>query len=71
MWKMLELDPEIKKVALCLDNDEAGQKAEERLGAELREKDYETAVLVPEAKDWNEVITSSHQENELLPTMNM
>ncbi len=71
MWKMLELDPEIRKVALCLDNDEAGQKAEERLGAELREKDYETAVLVPEAKDWSEVITSSHQENELLPTMNM
>ena len=54
MW-MLEQNPALQKIALCLDNDAAGVKATVRLTKALREKGYEQiGVLIPEHKDWNE-----------------
>jgi len=54
MWWVLEQKPEIRNVALCFDNDDAGRKAIARLGAELKEKGYEVETLLPSLKDWND-----------------
>ena len=54
LWQMLKDGPHIQKVYLCLDNDEAGQKAAERISAQLTEKGITNELLVPERKDWNE-----------------
>lgn len=50
----LEVNPHLRKVVLCLDNDAAGRAATERIGALLRERDYDVRVLLPEQKDWDE-----------------
>ena len=57
LW-MLEQNPQLKRVALCLDNDKAGIAATERLGDLLREKSYDTTVILPCEKDWNDVLTT-------------
>ena len=50
----------IRKIYLCLDNDDAGHKASERMAEQLRERGVVTERLVPELKDWN---------NDLLHTL--
>lgn len=73
---MLEQNPDIRRVALCLDNDAAGRKAMDRLMADLREKGYDTIQLLPEqGKDWNECLQmlagyTPVQETEV-PSMEM
>ena len=58
LW-MLEQNPELQKVALCLDNDAAGAKATMRLIEALQEKGYsQIGILKPEHKDWNEDLTA-------------
>ena len=58
MW-MLEQNPNLRQVALCLDNDEAGIKASQRLSDALRERGYsQIEVLLPSHKDWNEDLTT-------------
>ncbi len=61
MWWVLEQRPEIRKVSLCLDNDEAGYKAVARLSAELKEKGYEAEALLPSLKDWNDDLCAHAQ----------
>ena len=51
-------DSDIDKVYLCLDNDDAGQSANRRIAAKLREQGVEFEILVPTMKDWNEDLTS-------------
>jgi hypothetical protein len=53
MW-MLEQNPGIRHVALCLDNDKAGQKAARRLSLGLQEAGYQYDILPPKFKDWND-----------------
>lgn len=66
MW-MLEQNPALRQVALCLDNDAAGIKAAVRLTEALREKGYEqVGTLMPEHKDWNEELTSQHKPTKKL-----
>lgn len=61
MLKMLELHPNLKSIALCLDHDEAGIEATGRLSDILRDKGYVTAaVLRPQNKDWNEDLKAKH-----------
>ena len=48
----------IDKVFLCMDNDSAGQEADRRIAAKLREQGVEFEILVPQMKDWNEDLTS-------------
>ena len=48
----------IDKVFLCMDNDSAGQGADRRIGAKLREQGVEYEILVPTMKDWNEDLQS-------------
>ncbi len=60
MW-MLEQYPQLRKVSLCLDNDEAGHKASERLKNQLSEKGYSSQRLISEGKDWNDDLIAAHQ----------
>lgn len=59
MFRILELNTQITRPILCLDNDEAGQKATTRLTAALSEKGYTAGKLVSQAKDWNEDLTNA------------
>ena len=54
MLKQLELRPELQEVFLCLDNDQAGQTASERLAIQLEQLGKTVYRLVPQMKDWNE-----------------
>lgn len=55
LLQLLEENPQVKKISLCLDNDKAGLKARERLTGILAEKGYgEVFSLLPRQKDWNE-----------------
>lgn len=54
LW-MLEQNPGIRSVCLCLDHDEAGIEAGGRLTDILHERGYDSVgVIQPEYKDWNE-----------------
>ena len=70
LW-MLEQNPHLQNVTLCVDNDDAGQKAVVRLTSILHENGYTDIVpLLPEAKDWNEELLVQQQaEQEFLITM--
>lgn len=52
--QMLKDDPNIKRVSLCLDNDEEGKKSSKRIKENLTAKGIQTDILVPKLKDWNE-----------------
>lgn len=57
MLYVLERNPQITKVRLCLDHDPAGIEATGRLLEILRERGYtDIAVYMPRLKDWNEDI---------------
>ena len=57
-------------VYLCLDNDDAGHKASERMAEQLRERGVMTERLVPELKDWNEDLLHTQKE-ELAPCLSL
>ena len=60
MLKVLELHSGIRTVTLCLDNDEAGAFATERLTGILRERGYtDVRVMLPALKDWNDVLCAA------------
>ena len=54
LFQMIEDYPHLKEVFLCFDNDEAGQKASQRISDKLFLKGIKSEILVPHAKDWNE-----------------
>ncbi len=54
LFQCLKDNPGIKNVYLCLDNDEAGQKAAHRISGRLSELGIHSDILVPTHKDWNE-----------------
>lgn len=55
MVRQLEVQPSIREVYLCLDNDKAGHSAAERLTARLDELGgYSVQRLCPQLKDWND-----------------
>ena len=54
MFQMLKDNPNIKDIALCLDNDLGGQKATQRIKEKLTEMGIQHEALVPIHKDWNE-----------------
>ena len=59
--KMLERKPQIHTVLLCLDNDEAGHLANQRMKAQL-EANYMVERLVPVNKDWNDDLTTFREQ---------
>lgn len=54
LFQMMKDNPNIRKVALCLDNDAGGYKATKRITSKLIEIGIKYEVLVPIRKDWNE-----------------
>jgi len=67
---MQMLQPETQIVYLCLDNDDAGHKASERMAEQLRERGVMTERLVPELKDWNDDLLHAQKE-ELAPCLSL
>ena len=55
--KMLERVPALNTVYLCLDNDEAGQKAAQRMSDQL-EATCTVELLSPSRKDWNDELAA-------------
>jgi hypothetical protein len=61
LFRLLEDNPHIRKVALCLDNDHAGREAMERIAAKLHERGYDdVSILLSQNKDWGEDIKAEH-----------
>lgn len=61
LLQILQDNPTLQNVSLCLDHDEAGVKATRRLIEILREHGYYTvSVLQPKYKDWNEDVKAQH-----------
>lgn len=69
---LLETQPQIEEVTLCLDNDEAGHKAARRIAGELlREWNVTVSAEFPSQKDWNDELLANHQEESESMTMSM
>lgn len=60
LLKMLELHPNLDRVVLCLDHDEAGIEASEKYQDLLTEKGILCERELSEYKDWNEDIKAMH-----------
>lgn len=69
--QMLKEHPQVKKVYLCHDNDEPGQKAVERITAELTEKGVPCEPLTSVLKDWNQDLTNPEEVKETLCSESM
>ena len=66
MLHMLEQNGSIQTVTLCMDNDEAGAYATERLSNILRERGYtDIHVMLPALKDWNDVLCTKANALEM------
>lgn len=63
MW-ILEQCPKLCHVSLCLDNDEAGHKASDRLKNQLSEKGYFSQRLISQGKDWNDDLVTMAQQRQ-------
>ena len=71
LW-MLEQNPFLRQITLCLDNDKAGIEASQRITESLREKGYSQAdILLPSQKDWNMELTGGPVPAKQEMTMTM
>lgn len=60
LW-MLEQNPQLRQVVLCLDHDEAGIESIGRMAELLRERGHSAvAVCLSRWKDWNEELKAAH-----------
>lgn len=59
--KTLEQMPQADTVLLCLDNDEAGQKANQRMAEQLEAEGLTVMTQIPKMKDWNDDLLTSQQ----------
>ena len=60
---LLETQPQLQDVTLCLDNDKAGHNAARRIAGELlREWNVTVSAEFPTLKDWNDELLSFRQE---------
>ena len=61
--KMLQDNPHIDTIYLCLDNDNAGNVGSEKIAEKIHSiGDYEVWRLYPENKDWNEDLISIKEQ---------
>ena len=69
---LLETQPQLQDVTLCLDNDKAGHNAARRIAGELlREWNVTMSAEFPTLKDWNDELLANHQEETQGLTMSM
>ena len=55
LFRFLDQNPHARKIILCLDNDEAGRQAMNRIAEKLAAKGYnDVSILLPTLKDFNE-----------------
>ena len=59
--EMVRQLPQLQQVYLCLDNDDAGHSASERMAALLKEYGLNAVRLVPQQKDWNDDLTADQE----------
>ena len=59
--KTLEQMPQADTVLLCMDNDEAGQKSNRRVAAQLEAEGLTVIPQTPKMKDWNDDLLASQQ----------
>lgn len=70
LFQCLKDYPYIEKVYLCLDSDEPGQTAANRISTKLFALGIESEILIPIHKDWNEDLLTT-EENEKLGDENL
>lgn len=63
----LKQHPQLNEVMLCLDSDEAGQAATERISKKLSENGFSCGIEIPHGKDWNEDLKNPQEEMEEEP----
>ena len=69
---LLETQPQLQDVTLCLDNDKAGHNAARRIAGELlREWNVTVSAEFSTPKDWNDELLANHQEESESMTMTM
>lgn len=71
MHWMLEQNPQLESVTLCLDNDKAGIVAAARLTKELEGAGYQSDILRPSRKDWNDDLCAVRESPVQAMTMEM
>jgi len=59
----------LREVVLCLDNDEAGHQAAERISQALEHKGYSVSTLLPEDKDWNRTLQTQNSQEVAEPCL--
>lgn len=59
--EMVRQLPQLRQVCLCLDNDDAGHVASERMTTLLKEHGLNAVRLVPQRKDWNDDLTANQE----------
>ncbi len=64
LWQTLKDRPYITKVCICLDNDETGQAAAQRISKALADRNICNRILVPSRKDWNEDLLFLRKEEQ-------
>lgn len=64
LFQMMKDNTNIKNVCLCMDNDEAGRKANRRISEKLSAQGVPYEILVPTHKDWNEDLLNLPEETE-------
>ena len=60
----LRQNPRLDTVYLCLDNDDAGNDACERMTETLEEMNLEVQRLCPQRKDWNDDLCAKFEKKE-------
>ena len=59
-----------RQVFLCLDNDSAGQAANQRMAEQVQSRFGITAeIILPTAKDWNENLCAMYEVPESVLSM--
>jgi len=71
LMHQLSANGNLKEVVLCLDNDDAGHAATERLSKALTDKGYSVSTLMPEDKDWNLDLQNSQRQEVPEPCLHM
>ena len=71
LFQMLQDNPHIQTVYLCLDNDEAGLAADKRISDKLFTSGIRHQILIPNQKDWNEDLLFVTQEEEQCPGLQL
>ena len=63
LFRCLEDNPNISKVYLCFDSDEAGQRSAKAIEDKLfTTRGIESEILIPKHKDWNDDLLSLRKE---------